>query len=338
MTRHLSPTASWWIALLLSVAACNEPEEGAPRSTPAVMREIVAIQPPPNTPQEINPNRVFLGERTDDSGKLTIRYWRCTSSVRQHNNIRCDVDPDFVVVGGGAAAPDLNDDGFEVRKAFLTGSYPTAVPGNDLLRGWVGESKDHFLGFEHELFVVVVGMRLPSTSADTLAANLTTISRTSAESQKPALSFSVPDDSILLSAGARMNYRGAGLLLTDLRADDNTVSAGGKDHNGKDSSGSVTLTALAINRRFISRFGLLDRRQFLTSDCGNGTKSAVARVADGFVGVFAGAASTRVHEGRLLMAASPRLTDPRVLEVTNSDYFEKDEGCVELLTMEIRLL
>ncbi|MBW7846321.1 MAG: hypothetical protein H3C45_11950 [Bacteroidia bacterium] len=91
---------------------------------------------------------------TDFSGDIEIRVWEA-SGYGPGVTVYCSVDPDFVLVGGGAKT----DGG-----GLLIGNNP--LDAN--LTTWVARSKMHLYVAEHPLTCYAIGIKLKNISRNTL--------------------------------------------------------------------------------------------------------------------------------------------------------------------------
>lgn len=215
-------------------------------------------RPAPGLPAEVVPevdtNRRLVGEelgpgvaaavfRHDWSGEVTAAIWECTSSTAQsHQALQCSVDPDFVLVGGGARTFS----GTFGAGAFLTASYPADTTGSPRLTRWEGRSKDHGVYDPHELKVYAIGLKLFGVSRADLAANVFVNVVTSPSAHHPQIGAPPREPSgccLDLGGGARVNWTGAGNLLTTSWAE----AAQGKDHLYSDEA-TITHYRIMIHR------------------------------------------------------------------------------------------
>lgn len=144
-------------------------------------------------------------------------------------------DTGYVLVGGGAEVEDSAAGG---------GLLTTNAPANTAT--WVASSKDHITGHSHRIRAYAVGMKLSGMTEATLRSLVTITRATSAVSNRPTASVSVPVGHNLLSGGAQVTYNGAGLLLTEsYPSGDFAWRASAKDHQIAD-TGSITTAVISV--------------------------------------------------------------------------------------------
>lgn len=146
--------------------------------------------------------------------------------------LRVDVPAEFTVVGGGAKVNYGTGNG-----NILFASHPT--PG---LGGWVGFSKDHLEFDPSTITVWAIGIRTAFLSKYQL--RVTSFNSTSSPiAHHPRQTLVVPNF-YLTGVGARLNWSGAGSLLTaSFPQDRQTVVAEGTDFVESD---PATITTFAI--------------------------------------------------------------------------------------------
>lgn|GEM_PF-1067458 len=190
---------------------------------------------------------------TDWSHQVETRIYECVSpTLAQHqDNIGCQVEPDFILVGGGAWADYGNGPG-----ALLWETRPLDVN----LMTWVASSKDHEVTSPHWLHTYAIGLRLKDNNGAYISRSslvgsfiwfwghqTTTLSHAPAES----LYYYRPDvaliDADYFSSGARLNWNCCGALLTQSKVKhymyEMNTNVAGKDHRYSDPS---TITAYGI--------------------------------------------------------------------------------------------
>ncbi|WP_269217946.1 serine/threonine-protein kinase [Actinomadura viridis] len=145
-------------------------------------------------------------EQVDASGRVTTAVFRRRSSSEEEvfTDFQVDVDPDMVVVGGGAIGADTP------TGALLTASYP-----NSSRTAWLASSKAHAWSNPHRLIGFAIGLKIAGLSRDQLLANLSFTQRTSESVNHPAESADVPAGFTLIGGGFRVNWQpGEGNLAT----------------------------------------------------------------------------------------------------------------------------
>lgn len=175
--------------------------------------------------------------RMKDGTPIASRDYKvvnATSNVAAHPTLQVNLPSEFTVVGGGAR---VNYNGVG---NMLYASYPASG-----LDGWVGSAKDHVYSDPATITVWAIGLR-----ESFLGENGMSVSSSNATSSPafnhPSETF-VISDFYLTGVGARVNWSGAGNLLTAcFPRDRQTVVVKGKDHLQADPS---TITAYAVGFR-----------------------------------------------------------------------------------------
>jgi hypothetical protein len=273
---------------------------------------------------------------TDQSGRITTQIAVCSTagsdSVRA---LGCEVGADYVLVGGGGFVMDGGGAG-----AMLTASYPF---GGSALSIWEARSKDHGVVNYHRLVTYAIGLKLAGLTRQQLRANITLVSATSGVMAHPQLTVQGPAGEIALGGGARVNYNGAGSMLTRSmpRSPCNAATCsewivGAKDHIYSD---PATITGYVITiKENVPGFGRLIAQTGATAanfvDTGR-TKTSY-RVPDGWALTGLGADSlTASGPGRLLTRIGTEI-DERELWFEDKDHLYPSaggvSGYIQLLT------
>ena len=307
--RHLAFAST----VSLSLVGCAPPEETSPAAgeTNSESAEVF-----------VDTNRTLVTRPSDlpsgtaaltVGGKITVNVWHCqTSSPQAHPRLGCSVGSDHVLVGGGGWA-EFNGGG-----AFLTGSYP--VDAN--LTTWQAESKDHGVSDPHILHTYAIGLKLTGVSRPTLMANMKLTSNTGESAAYADGWAEMPATHLLISGGAKVNWSGAGNLLTSMGpnvgfcttdpCDGQRWLAGSKEHGW---SSPATITAFAIGiKPTIAGFGNLKVvRHWLAVlgvSAGVGTFSGSVPTSTGAVVSVGGGVSWEPNDaGRLLFRMAPGAGD-----------------------------
>lgn len=221
---------------------------------------------------------------------VSLVVWRCRSTEEvAHPTVPCDVDPEYVLVGGSAHTNTASPG------AMLTASYPNAG-----LTTWTASSKDHEAPHPHILYTFAHGIKVKDMSAQELRGYLTLTVRTSEKASHPYLPASdVPSNKWLLSVGAKVDYgNGPGSMLTALWP----TEVAAKDHGW---SSPATITAYEI---MIPKSLPVANVEVKTADTTSAlvergvAYSGGTRVLDGYVEVGAFAFSSYWHPGRMLLS------------------------------------
>ncbi len=269
---------------------------------------------------------------TDGSGQVETRIYECVSPTALvfQSGIGCQVEPGFVLVGGGAWA----DYGTGIG-AFITESRP--LDAN--LTTWVASSKAHVRDCAHYLHTYAIGMRLKDNSGNYIPRSLLTgtymklvvdQSPSAAHSQYmwqysaywPDL-WGYPFVSLILGGGARANWTCCGAFLTTVGAGPSVTDpmkyswAKSKDHYVTDLH-TTTLYTIAFKPNTIDpaqrwsapipNFGNLEMKgRFVDgSPVNTGVAFAILDADPGYVMTSLGA-ETRWTSGigRLLIGVKP---------------------------------
>jgi hypothetical protein len=287
-----------------------------------VTRRLVTVTGPDG---RINASSLF-----DSSGKVEARIWECANTTAvDFPTVPCSVDPDFVLVGGGAWANGTGAGG------LLTASYPKDP---DFLTTWEGRSKAHGVSDPHILKVYAIGLRLSGLTRAQLLKNIYVNRKTVGPSAVPeaaALSFPCvdfcPDIYLPLGHGTFVNWTNAGTLLTR-----STSNGGSAKEHGYPGPGTITHFRIGINTT-IDGFGTLERSvvEKTSATVSTGPASVEVVVPSGFVPTGIGGGSLGGGVGRLLTRMSPVPTDFTRWVISSKDHLVAQSGSVfsELLTL-----
>jgi hypothetical protein len=327
-------------ALLLGVwlttlpAACDPGLDLAAEPPPTGPRIVGDTPPPLPLPEgatlQVDPNRQLLESGiapgrtgvfsiTDSSGALETKIWSCSSSSPvAHPVVQCTVDPDYVLVGGGAWAK------YTGPGALLTASYP-ADPNT--LRTWEGRSKDHGVSDPHILTVYAIGLKISGVSRSTLLGYMTVTQRTSEVAAYPMAGAASTDD-IALSGGARDNWTGPGNMLTRVTYGD----AAGKEHGWPDPS---TITHYVISIAPLVGTHQLEGGGDLTQVSGSGgVLTAQATITSGYVPTGVSGFSIFNGAGRILTRVAPISASQFVAQ--SKDHLVADGGQLFVIISSLR--
>ena len=137
-------------AVLLGAGGCQFGEEPSADGEKAVVAVEAALTEP-----------VTVITRTDDSASpihIQIKECTTTAAADAHVAVDCVVDPEFALVGGGAAGIGSSYGG----SPFLTESRPYEE------RTWRASSTKHLVSASHKLAVYAIGMRLDGVNTQVL--------------------------------------------------------------------------------------------------------------------------------------------------------------------------
>lgn len=279
-----------------------------------------------------------LFERTDSSGLVTTAVFKEQAAFPSSHffDLATTVDPDMVVVGGGATAAE------GPNGALLTASYPT-----DDRAAWLASSKDHRVPNPHRLTGFAVGMRInsPFMSRTRLLSHMRYLRGTSAREGHPRLRVEVPSGFTMISGGFRVNWPpGPGNLATgSFPGDtDNTSdwSARSKDHIAV-SPATIDVWAVAVQtdlelggRRF-----RVDRR--ISRATGNQLvphATAEASLEGSHVLTGIGAKCRVENPGQLLWRLEPTAGGRPGVTGSSKDHQQTQLSIITVTALGIRLL
>ena len=128
---------------------------------------------------------------SDQSGLVKVNLKVCDwSDTAPHPQSTCELDPGWVLVGGGAEI-----DGSGLDGPMLWGSFP------DFGQAWTARSKDHVVSFPHRVRAYAVGMQLVDMDYATLNGLVTRTPDTSVPSSRPSAAVAIPQGDIMLGGG-----------------------------------------------------------------------------------------------------------------------------------------
>lgn len=273
--RSLSVLAACYIVALLS--AC-EPCGGNPQGPGCVSSPIPTATPsmaPPATPTPV-PTPRFI-----------VRQFSATGVTAGHPAASVEVGPGYKIVGGGALVNWQGDGN------LLTASYPESATR------WTASAKDHSTSSPASITVWAIGLWDPDEQWD-----VRVTSATSATAGSPAGSVSIPPGYVLSGGGARINWSGAGNLLTaSFPSSATTWEARGKDHKDL-SPASVTVWAIGVRSR--TGAPVLQSQISLTSTTRQEHPIGFASAPGGWTLTGGGAFASYSGPGSLLTASYPQ--------------------------------
>ncbi|MCA6451322.1 MAG: hypothetical protein IM584_02545 [Chitinophagaceae bacterium] len=201
-----------------------------------------------------SPTRVLEADNSlisaDGQTKIQIKIWSDYGESQGSNSTywmgheSVVVDPDFVLVGGGARVTDLNNANSNVN-ALLYAAYPV---NDNTFSTFSADSKDHIPGYnyKHNLWVYAIGMKVfyfDNSLGDFVAVpsstlkgymNISTVSNSSPSSAPSSFAYA-PSGYTVLSGGAKLTWTpwtyGRMLCSTGiLNTGSNNSFGKGKDH------------------------------------------------------------------------------------------------------------
>lgn len=257
------------------------------------------------------------GNFTDATGKVQIGVWR-SEGYGQHVTVDCDIDPDYVVIGGGAETDYQKGWG-----ALITANYPLS----NALTTWEGRSKDHDQVNYHTLYVYAIGLKLEGVDRNALFNQMSLTSANSGTTNHPGVGCNVPVGKMLIGGGAMVDFHGYGQALVSTYPSSQSGWYGSsKDHLREDKS-SITTFAIGINP-VIPGFGtLLFQRLNGATYASTSIGAATQRITSGWVLTCPGGRSTYQGWGRMLFQVSPGPDyNPNSVQVKSKDHVKADCG------------
>ncbi|MCW3466616.1 hypothetical protein [Chitinophaga nivalis] len=181
------------IGLAVVVLSCNKEDKYLPASK--------------HTTDHISEKKGSQFEGRDWSGKIhTIIV---TNEVHGRNNqVAVTVPDEYILVGGGGLVTPK----FALPGAFLTGAYPDKA-----LRTWHVSSKEHLLPFQHTLIGYAIGLKIDGLSKEELRKYIRIDSSRENKNHNPETPEAVaaiPKGYVVIGGGVRIDWSGAGTLLT----------------------------------------------------------------------------------------------------------------------------
>jgi hypothetical protein len=273
-------------------------------------------------------SRELISSAFDPTFRIEVRIWGEYANC-QYPHAEVSVDPDFVLIGGGARVSNSSNTSSGVN-ALLTAAYPK---NDGQFATFVADSKEHLIPHYHRLWVYAIGMRLidvggtpiPASTIKSLM-NITTV--TSGFSGQPTATANIPSGYLMLSGGAQVNWLHPGNLLVKSMPLGLSWTAKAKDHL-QVSSATITSSALSINPT-IPGFGVLEGGSFIvTQKTNNGVQGNVnlntaSIPGGGYLLSGIGAESTYNGVGRMLFGLYP--TSATTATVNDKDHSQVDSG------------
>jgi hypothetical protein len=297
---------------------------------------------------------------TDWSGQVETRIYECVSptTAASQNSVGCQVEADFILVGGGAWANVKSGSG-----AFIWESRPLDAT----LSTWVGSSKEHWFPGLHSLHVYAIGLRLKDNSGNyipktTLLGNyIRMVSKTTPQAARRQeqyiyqIDWGLPPGPIQgtnLGGGARANWAGSGAYLTEVGAGQDEwtrpcVAQGiSKDHMTTDYH-TMTLYAISMkpdanfspNSAVIPNFGQLQAwsRRVDGPWVATGASMAMLDTDPGWVmTTLGGQGRSSSGPGRLLIGVKPTGTYTGQVSAYSKDHLVTSAGVSAAFLSETR--
>ena len=287
-------------------------------------------------------NRQVIADNFDPTARMEITIW-ADYVDGQHNHAEVSVDASYVMIGGGARTSNFSN-----TNAGDLGLLTAAYPKDDgTFSTFVADSKDHLVAYNHRLWVYVVGMRLFDAGAGVIdpatviIPNMNITKTTSSSAAHPTTTACAPSGYTLLSGGAKVNWSGAGNLLTGSIPSSLTCwTSASKDH-GISSPATIESYALSIIANGITAFGTIEASSYAyTTLTYNGQIGSVNLSSLNVLGTgnwlisgIGGNTTYSLYGGRLLIEMYPLTgTDAKI---SDKDHSYADHGT---LTGQIGLI
>ncbi|HEV8515778.1 MAG TPA: hypothetical protein VGQ59_21000 [Cyclobacteriaceae bacterium] len=277
-----------------------------------------------------NPGPVKINTVILPGGYCTeVKYFHAIfgpAEVNRHQTLT--IDPEWVIIGGGAEVQPSPGVPGAIPGAFLTESRPDFANN-----AWVASSKSHGGSGSHYLNITAIGLRVTAglyMGASALRSVMQYKAVTGAVAPHPTATVTLDPGYTLLGGGACDNYEVAGpfaagnLLVSSFPLNNTTWSASGKDHKYASSS-SITAYAIGIQSSLVNTL-IKVTAQYVPSGFGY----APQIVPDaGYVVSCPGGATSYNGFGRMLRdIIIPTDTDTQSVNVISKDHFESDSGNV----------
>ncbi|WP_436515285.1 hypothetical protein [Ekhidna sp. To15] len=253
----------------------------------------------------------------DASGDIEIRVWYNESSGLEHApSVTVDVDPEFVLVGGGAWVKNAS------YGAYITESSPSTNK-----RTWTARSKDHLTSDTHSIVAYAVGMRVNGLTRSQLASHVILKEETTpTAASHPSETVSVSNAYHLVGGGVKVHWSGSGNMVTSSYPSGNTWKVSSKDHI-KGSQAKITAYAIGL-KKSIPGFGNIVRHlpSPQSSYVSTGVDTERSNVPYGYVTTCAGARTTFSGSGRMLMGYRPDFRNADYTESKSKDHASASSG------------
>lgn len=209
-----------------------------------------------------------------------------TGKVASHPSVEVEVSAGYKIIGGGAL---VNYNGMG---SMLTSSFPLTP------QKWVAAAKDHRQPDPSSISAWAIAIFDPRDDWE-----VTYAAQTSEVSRRPQATVMLPEDFVLMGGGARVNWEGAGSMLTgSFPADEAAWTAQAQDQ-GYECPASVT--AFAIGMRPKSRAPIKATRIFHAESEPASHPRATIVLPSGYILMGGGARIEPTAEGNFLTGSYP---------------------------------
>lgn len=310
-------------ALLLAMgSACDMPPEdlGPGGEAPPDLEELTN-----GLTEQKNPLRQVLG--IGGHCRIETKIWSCTSpSQAEEQFVTCQVDKDYVAVGGGAWVEYGNGPG-----AMLTASYP----GDDSLSSWKARSKAHGYASPHVLTTYAIGLRIQGVGRADLRKQMHLARVTSGTAGHPAAEANVPSGFVPIGGGARAEWAAgqAGNLLVSSVPTLRGWAGRAKDHDIP-SAGKLSVWAIGI-RPTVAGIALTVSYSAARKWIGGFPGEVHLSVPSHETVVGLGAATSFHGYGRMLEGMAPACGSLQEMVAAGKDHFVVDGGDLDLYAVTL---
>jgi hypothetical protein len=308
--------------MLLGAGGCQFGEEPSADGEKAVAAVEAALSEP-----------VTVVTRTDDSASpihIQIKECTTTAAADAHVAVDCVVDPEFALVGGGAAGIGSSYGG----SPFLTESRPYDE------RTWRASSTKHLVSASHTLAVYAIGMRLDGVNTQVLRDS---IQWKQVQLTGDTAAAQVPTGSMLIGGGAQTvadaSANGVARFLKGTYPPGfHEWRATSKNHYFP-APGQTSVWLLTIKDQVIEGFGDLEIKILTASPnrvtAGYSTSSVQVEPGWAMIGMGGLIQDDANQAGRMLVSIQPG-QDSRGLSVTSRDQIDASSGTTTAYAIEAR--
>lgn len=295
-----------------------------------------------------------IGTWYDESGKVEVRIYSSFANSAWNGGLQCNiaavstqVEPDYILVGGGAWVDYGTNAG-----AFVTQAYPV----DNALTTFAAQSKDHGPYNTHKLYTYAIGLRLKDNNGAYIPRSVLksymeyrTYSTVASTNNSASIQNNV--SYFTIGGGARIQWSSKGQLLQSSAPNEGQPGwrASSKSHRTIESC-PLTVYAVGITKNYIPNFGYVEIRQSSTSPLKQfivspGTWAGSGAARDEFYSEpgwattgFGGLATSSNGRGRLLTGLKLTYGDNAQVkgEVFSKDHFVNESGTTYSYIVEIR--
>ncbi len=273
-------------------------------------------------------NSRLIRAQKDASGKITVAVFERSAGNEQAHftDFAIDVPEGFVAIGGGIRATNLGSGN------LITASYP-----NDQLTAWIVSSKDHLYPNPVRIVGYAIGLKIEGLTQQQLMKYISVGVQSSSWVSHPDTSSGVPEGYQLIGGGVRVDWSGAGNLVTASYPENNfSWRVKTKDHV---TSSPATAFAYAIGiKKALPGIGRVSVDITSTSSGSAGHPASAVTVTPGYALTSCGANVHWQGAGNLLWKIKP-LTEGSFhgCEVASKDHKIVSPATITSYAVGIRL-